>query len=182
MSWWNAHFAHIVKYIGMSFITWAIAHGFFTGTRQILTALFWVICFVIGTYLEEWNNGDKRMLAYAALLALWIGAVTGWLQHFPDSPERSIWIVPVWFFLSVIFYEKVIGKKISLRYTVIGSLITLIGSIVLYLIVENTSLFGIHTHANIGHSDNNIITSISGETLIEAKEVISPEKEDNHFH
>jgi uncharacterized membrane protein YqgA involved in biofilm formation len=72
----RSHFSTIIKYIGISFITGAIAHGFFSGTRQILTALFGIVCFIIGTAMEEEKSNTKTIL-FSALLAIAIGAVTG---------------------------------------------------------------------------------------------------------
>ncbi len=43
-----------------------------------------------------------RTLAIGALLSIGLGFFTGGLQHFPDSPERSAWVVPLGFFISVL--------------------------------------------------------------------------------
>jgi hypothetical protein len=53
MSFSRSHFSTIIKYIGISFITGAISHGFFSGSRQIVTAIAGIVFFIIGSLLEE---------------------------------------------------------------------------------------------------------------------------------
>jgi hypothetical protein len=82
------------------------------------------------------------------MLAISIGAVTGGLQHFPDSPERSLWILPVGFALSIIFYGLVhrhkLGKK-EYTYAIISILVVTGLSLALFLVIENADIAG-HTH------------------------------------
>ena len=42
-----------------------------------------------------------RTLLLGALLSVGLGFFTGGLQHFPDSPQRSAWVVPLGFFISI---------------------------------------------------------------------------------
>jgi hypothetical protein len=95
MTFSRAHFSTLIKYIGISFITGAISHGFFSGTRSLVTGIFGIGCFMIGTMMEDDTSNTWRTLLAGAILAVGIGSVTGGLQHFPDSPERSLWIIPV---------------------------------------------------------------------------------------
>ena len=101
----------LLKYSGISFISGAINHGFFSGERSLWTALVGMVLFVLGAWLEHrWQPADTdtpqsglmKTLAIGSLLSIGLGFFTGGLQHFPDSPERSAWVVPLGFFVSVL--------------------------------------------------------------------------------
>jgi hypothetical protein len=105
------HGAMLLKYSGISFISGAVNHGFFSGERSLWTALVGMVLFVLGAWLEHrWQPADKdtpqsglmKTLAIGSLLSIGLGFFTGGLQHFPDSPERSAWVVPLGFFVSVL--------------------------------------------------------------------------------
>jgi len=100
----------LLKYSGISFISGAVNHGFFSGERALWTALIGMVLFVLGAWLEHhWHPADTgaprsgllKTLALGSLLSIGLGFFTGGLQHFPDSPERSAWVVPLGFFVSV---------------------------------------------------------------------------------
>lgn len=101
----------LLKYSGISFISGAVNHGFFSGERSLWTALVGMVLFVLGAWLEHrWQPADNataqsglmKTLAIGSLLSIGLGFFTGGLQHFQDSPERSAWVVPLGFFLSVL--------------------------------------------------------------------------------
>jgi uncharacterized cupredoxin-like copper-binding protein len=105
------HGAMLLKYSGISFISGAVNHGFFSGERSLWTALVGMVLFVLGAWLEHrWQPADTdtpqsglmKTLAIGSLLSIGLGFFTGGLQHFPDSPERSAWVVPLGFFVSVL--------------------------------------------------------------------------------
>jgi uncharacterized cupredoxin-like copper-binding protein len=105
------HGAMLLKYSGISFISGAVNHGFFSGERSLWTALVGMVLFVLGAWLEHrWQPADSdtppsglmKTLAIGSLLSIGLGFFTGGLQHFPDSPERSAWVVPLGFFVSVL--------------------------------------------------------------------------------
>ena len=105
------HGAMLLKYSGISFISGAVNHGFFSGERSLWTALVGMVLFVLGAWLEHrWQpantdtpqSGLMKTLAIGSLLSIGLGFFTGGLQHFPDSPERSAWVVPLGFFVSVL--------------------------------------------------------------------------------
>jgi uncharacterized cupredoxin-like copper-binding protein len=112
----TSHFQHhhgamLLKYSGISFISGAVNHGFFSGERSLWTALVGMVLFVLGAWLEHrWQPTDSdtpqsglmKTLAIGSLLSIGLGFFTGGLQHFPDSPERSAWVVPLGFFVSVL--------------------------------------------------------------------------------
>lgn len=126
------HGAMLLKYSGISFISGAVNHGFFSGERSIWTAIAGVVLFVLGALMAhrfaQPRKGDAlpwqkeahaasspgaqttsaaaqgsllRTLLLGALLSVGLGFFTGGLQHFPDSPQRSAWVVPLGFFISV---------------------------------------------------------------------------------
>jgi uncharacterized cupredoxin-like copper-binding protein len=110
-SFQNHHGAMLLKYSGISFISGAVNHGFFSGTRSLWTAAIGIVLFVLGAWLEHRLNADSddtsrsgllQTLVLGTLLSIGLGFFTGGLQHFPDSPARSAWVVPLGFFISVL--------------------------------------------------------------------------------
>lgn len=110
-SFQNHHGAMLLKYSGISFISGAVNHGFFSGTRSLWTAAIGIVLFVLGAWLEHRQNtptidspqtGLLKTLVLGTLLSIGLGFFTGGLQHFPDSPARSAWVVPLGFFISVL--------------------------------------------------------------------------------
>ena len=103
------HGAMLLKYSGISFISGAVNHGFFSGERSLWTAAIGIVLFVLGAAMEhrlsdtanEQDSSLFRTLFLGALLSVGLGFFTGGLQHFPDSPARSAWVVPLGFFISV---------------------------------------------------------------------------------
>jgi len=105
------HGAMLLKYSGISFISGAVNHGFFSGERSLWTAAIGIVLFVLGAALEHRLSDSQaepaqssllRTLIVGALLSIGLGFFTGGLQHFPDSPARSAWVVPLGFFGSVL--------------------------------------------------------------------------------
>jgi uncharacterized cupredoxin-like copper-binding protein len=105
------HGAMLLKYAGISFISGAVNHGFFSGVRSLWTAAIGMVLFVLGAWLEhrlsdseteEPRAGLASTLLWGSLLSIGLGFFTGGLQHFPDSPARSAWVVPLGFAISVL--------------------------------------------------------------------------------
>ena len=101
----------LLKYSGISFISGAVNHGFFSEERSLWTAAIGIVLFVLGAWLEhrltEPNGTTERTsllqtLVLGSLLSIGVGFFTGGLQHFPDSPARSAWVVPLGFIVSVL--------------------------------------------------------------------------------
>lgn len=106
----------LLKYAGISFISGAVNHGFFSGSRSVWTAAIGIVLFVLGAWLEHRltdsasdGDGDGQpraglasTLLWGSLLSVGLGFFTGGLQHFPDSPARSAWVVPLGFAISVL--------------------------------------------------------------------------------
>lgn len=111
MNFQQHHGAMLLKYAGISFISGAVNHGFFSGERSLWTAAIGMVLFVLGAWMEHRirdqttdtpQTGLLPTLVLGALLSIGLGFFTGGLQHFPDSPARSAWVVPLGFFISVL--------------------------------------------------------------------------------
>lgn len=105
------HGTMLLKYAGISFISGAVNHGFFSETRSLWTAAIGMTLFVLGAWLEHRLSEEAGTvqrsallpsLVLGALLSIGLGFFTGGLQHFPDSPARSAWVVPLGFLVSVL--------------------------------------------------------------------------------
>ena len=107
MSFATTHTATLLKYGGISFIAGAVNHGMFSESRSLITASFGVFFYLVGSWLEM-RLQDAERLRWADVLGVGIvssvglGFFTGGLQHFPDSPDRSVWVVPLGFALSLL--------------------------------------------------------------------------------
>jgi len=99
------HSAMLLKYSGISFISGAVNHGFFSGERSLWTAAVGIVLFVVGAWMEHRSQNNQTSLFESlwvgTLLSIGLGFFTGGLQHFPDSPARSSWVVPLGFAVSV---------------------------------------------------------------------------------
>ena len=107
MQFQTRHLATLSKYAGISFIAGAVNHGMFSEQRSLITAALGVLFFLIGAYVENRSQSDDAVswgdvIGFGILASIGLGFFTGGLQHFPDTPERSVWVVPLGFFLSLI--------------------------------------------------------------------------------
>jgi hypothetical protein len=102
MTFSTQHLSTVLKYGGISFIAGAVNHGFFSETRSLWTAGFGILFYLAGAGLEmRQQTADtttwRDALGAGIVFSIGIGFFTGGLQHFPDSPERSVWVVPLGF-------------------------------------------------------------------------------------
>jgi len=121
----TAHFATLCKYAGISFIAGAVNHGFFSGERSLLTAGIGVLAYLLGGILEmrASPDGSQRwvdLLGLGIVSSIGLGFFTGGLQHFPDSPARSAWVVPLGFAMSLLAYWLMQGRDRAPLRTVLG--------------------------------------------------------------
>lgn len=91
-------------YLWVWFIWWSISHGFFTGTRSFVMAWLGIIIFLIAEFLKEWEKDYIETIIFWLIYSLAIGMVSGGFQHFLDSPQRSIYIIPIGFVIWYIIY------------------------------------------------------------------------------
>jgi uncharacterized cupredoxin-like copper-binding protein len=144
MSFQTQHVATLCKYAGISFVAGAVNHGFFSGERSVATAAAGVLCFLVGAAMEmKASPGQKRwadLLGFGVLASVGLGFFTGGLQHFPDSPERSAWVVPLGFVMSLaaVYFmegrgpqaERPISPGALARYGAVASTVVVAGSVV----------------------------------------------------
>ena len=134
-----SHISSLCKYTGISFTAGAITHGFFSGERSFWTAVFGITIYLAGGTLEKIANPDKDhswtdVLLIGIVASIGLGFFTGGLQHFPDSPARSSWVVPVGFVMSLVAMYLMEGKgkvdrKKVISYGFISSIIVITASI-----------------------------------------------------
>ena len=155
------HGAMLLKYSGISFISGAVNHGFFSGERSLWTAAIGVVLFVIGAVMEHRaverpdaaRHDLLRTLTLGTVLSIGLGFFTGGLQHFPDSPARSAWVVPVGFVISVFalaFSELRLWRRSSAVYAVVASVLVTASSYGAGHWFEQNPSFG-HSHGDAGH-------------------------------
>jgi uncharacterized cupredoxin-like copper-binding protein len=149
-----SHIASLCKYTGISFTAGAITHGFFSGERSFWTAAFGIAIYLVGGTLEKISNPNKDhswtdVLAIGIVASIGLGFFTGGLQHFPDSPARSSWVVPVGFAMSLLAMYLMEGKgKVRLRSVFIYGAI----SLALVIAASLYSLSYFNEHGGDGHS------------------------------
>ena len=174
-----SHIASLCKYTGISFTAGAITHGFFSGERAIWTAVFGVAIYLVGGTLEKIANPDKDhswtdVLAIGIVASIGLGFFTGGLQHFPDSPARSSWVVPVGFAMSLLAMYLMEGKgKIKIKEVLIYGGISL--SLVIAASLYALSYFS--EHGGDGHSHDHgtpaqVIASAMKEVRIEVDDTM----------
>lgn len=99
------HFITVLSYIGIGFISGAISHWFFSGTRSLIMAWLGILLFLLAESLSEEKKNRWELIVFVIIYSLAIWMVSGGLQHFLDSPMRSLWIVPVGYFVSLVVYQ-----------------------------------------------------------------------------
>ena len=161
------HISSLCKYTGISFTAGAITHGFFSGERAIWTAVFGIAIYLVGGILEKFSNPDKDhswtdILAIGIVASIGLGFFTGGLQHFPDSPARSAWVVPAGFVMSLIAMYLMDGKgKVRIKSLLVYGAI----STAIVVAASFYALTYFNEHEGDGHSHNHassaVVTSVS---------------------
>jgi len=164
----HRHAAMLLKYSGISFIAGAVNHGFFSGERSLWTAAVGVLLFVIGATLEYRHNHDSansraglfHTLLLGALLSVGLGFFTGGLQHFPDSPDRSAWVVPLGFAISAAaraLSTTGLWRASSTLYSLVAGVVVGLGSYGTWQWLErNPEYLGSHAHGAVTHTSASI--------------------------
>ena len=155
MSFQLKHISLLLRYSGISGVAGAVNHGFFSEERSFVTATIGVALYLVGAFLDHRNHLDenddwKHLFGFGILSSIGLGFFTGGIQHFPDSPHRSLWVVPTGFILSVAAFYMLEGQdKIDIRsfliYSISAALIVLIACIGASEIIE---YFGIISHSH----------------------------------
>jgi uncharacterized cupredoxin-like copper-binding protein len=176
-----SHIASLCKYTGISFTAGAITHGFFSGERAIWTAVFGIVIYLVGGALEKFNNPDKEhswtdVLIVGIVASIGLGFFTGGLQHFPDSPARSSWVVPVGFAMSLLAMYLLEGKgKVKVKSVFIYGLV----SLALVIAASLYALSYFNEHGSDGHShDHGQSHSIPTQAIVPSMKEIRIEVDD----
>ena len=154
MSFATNHTATLLKYGGISFIAGAVNHGMFSETRSVITVAFGVFFYLFGSWLEmRLQDADRvswaDVLGVGIVSSIGLGFFTGGLQHFPDSPDRSVWVVPLGFALSLLaMYYMDWRTRLSINRLITYALFS-IAVVSACSALAWTQLVG---HANDGHS------------------------------
>jgi hypothetical protein len=175
------HGAMLLRYSGISFISGAVNHGFFSGQRSLWTAAIGIVLFVVGAVLEhrmadntpgQARTSLLRTLALGSLLSIGLGFFTGGLQHFPDSPARSSWVVPLGFFVSVLalgFSAPRVWQRAATVYVMVLGTLVMAGSWGAWQWLEQHPEWAATGHSHDGpsahnHSDANANTGTNSST------------------
>jgi uncharacterized cupredoxin-like copper-binding protein len=118
-----------------------------------------VLVFLLGGFLEmkASPDGSQRwvdLLGLGIVSSIGLGFFTGGLQHFPDSPARSAWVVPLGFAMSLLAYWLMQGRdrappRAVLGYGLGAGAVVLAGSLIAWQMLPGAG-GGDHDHAN-GH-------------------------------
>lgn len=176
------HAAMLLKYSGISFISGAVNHGFFSGERSLWTAATGVLLFVLGVWMEHrMANGPRkessefmRALVWGSLLSIGLGFFTGGLQHFPDSPARSAWVVPLGFVISVpalLLHESVrTTRSITVYALALGIAISALSWGTYQWLLQNPQWAGQgHSHGDEGHSSTSPVSGAVVNRVLEIR-------------
>lgn len=141
------HISTLFKYTGISFVAGAITHGFFSEKRSFWTAVIGLVLYLIGGIIAKLINPHQDQTWTSVILigifaSIGLGFFTGGLQHFPDSPARSVWVVPVGFLMSLIAVylmegKELVSKKSAFLYAVIGAVTIIAASLYAYEYYEH---------------------------------------------
>ena len=181
---WKKYLSELFHYVWVWFIWGSISHWFFSWERSIIMAIIWFLLFLIWELIQKQNfknvNYSKILLVWVVYsLSIWM--VNWWLQHFLDSPERSLWIVPLWFFISLLIFpvkESIKFKDVKKNLIFLSSFSLFISwSIILAYVLIPKGYYHVddhHDEENIVHNeqklntlDENKVESASGKIIID---------------
>lgn len=183
MNFAQSHLATLCKYAGISFIAGAVNHGFFSEARSVWTASLGVLFYLLGAWLDMRNRGVSQVrwadvLGFGLTSSIGLGFFTGGLQHFPDSPDRSAWVVPLGFVLSLgsMYFTDWRGQlrlRALLVYGLVSFAVVVTGSALAWSVLQG-SQFAQHAHSpshEEAHDDAHAVAGQAGEEHPHASEV-----------
>jgi uncharacterized cupredoxin-like copper-binding protein len=168
----------LLKYSGISFISGAVNHGFFSGERSLWTAAVGIVLFVAGAWMEHRSQNNTQSLIESlwvgTLLSIGLGFFTGGLQHFPDSPARSAWVVPLGFSISILalmFTLKMRMQRALVIYSLSLGLAVCAGSWASYEALVRNPEWGAGGHAH-GAEDAHDTSHTASSTAMQSAMVV----------
>jgi uncharacterized protein (DUF305 family) len=111
---------NIMILLSTGFISGGLVHIGFNNKNNpyyIAFGIFGCFLFVLGNYLQEKIINKKSMIGTQTIyfllatlgLSIGVGMMSGGLQHFSDFPNYAKLLIPLGFFLSVVFYNLKTG-------------------------------------------------------------------------
>ena len=150
MSFQANHISLLLRYSGISGVAGAVNHGFFSEERSLITAAIGIVLYLVGAFLDHRNHPDERddwksLFGFGIVSSVGLGFFTGGIQHFPDSPHRSLWVVPTGFILSLVALYMLEGReKLGTRsfviYALVGTALVIGGCIGAMEIIEHLGM------------------------------------------
>lgn len=172
----DQHGSMLLKYSGISFISGSVNHGFFSGERSLWTAATGIALFVLGLWLE--HRGPARAdrdgslwntVLWGTLLSVGLGFFTGGLQHFPDSPGRSAWVVPLGFAISVaalLVQQQGRATRATATYIAVVGALVLAGSAGAWQWLERHPAQDVaHGHGEDGSAEDRPLAQVVSRTI-----------------
>ena len=157
MSFPSQHLSLLLRYSGISGIAGAVNHGFFSEERSFVTAVIGIVLYLMGAFLDHRNHPNesedwRSLFGFGILSSIGLGFFTGGIQHFPDSPQRSVWVVPLGFALSVVALYMLEGReKMPVRsfalYAALGTALVVAGCFGAWEVVDHWGGTP-HTHSH----------------------------------
>lgn len=147
----NKYIWTLLWYLWVWFIVSAIAQSFSSSMVNVIMAIVWIALFTIHQALQ--NNKAKKnivVVLYGLFFSTTISMITSWILRFPYTPLRSLWIIPLWFFLSYIlhwYHHKSTSsdrvKNINIAFG--GSVVIMVVGYITYIVGLKHSYFSIDT-------------------------------------
>ena len=119
------YFVLLIYFLWIWFISGSIVHFTLNPWRFWLIWLVGGVLFAIATYIQDFRwNKDKditrthilsRVLTWV-FLSIWLGMISGSIQHFDEITYEALWYIPIWTSLSLVsrwLQEKELRKWIS---------------------------------------------------------------------
>lgn len=100
-------------FVGAGFVSGGIVHlGEGLNIWDISLLLIGIVLFVVGSYLHEvryikkniQERGMTIFLVYSLMLSIGIGMASGGMQHFVDTPEYSVYLIPIGIWIGMVAY------------------------------------------------------------------------------
>jgi len=101
----------LIYFLWIWFISGSIVHFTLNPRRFGLIWLVGWVLFAIATYIQDFRwNKDKditrthilsRVLTWV-FLSIWLGMISGSIQHFDEITYEALWYIPIWTALSLV--------------------------------------------------------------------------------
>lgn len=160
---WFLYIAYVLYFLWIWLQSGSIVHLIVNPELYIILYFVWVFLFGLWAYLQKIENtthaSNKELFKYiifSSLFSIWIGLISGSIQHFTDIGLLASIYIPVWMILSSVFYFK--KEKHSLNK---WHLWVLVIAIITWFILHNFTWDKIPTHWH--DEENEVHTEVDTE-------------------